>query len=426
MDIQTPDGYEALDNNGVKAFLSALPKIRDRLGGTPQDWRVEEVGDGNLNLVFLVDGPGGSCCVKQSLPYVRLVGPDWPLPLERAYFEHECMTDHGRHVGALIPEVYHYDPQQFAVVMEKLTPHIIMRHGMIDGIIYPKFAADIAEYCAQTLFKTSTLYLPAADVKQRMAIFAANTDLCKITEDLIFTDPYRVDDRNSWTSPQLDPVKAAFEADSDLKIAVSRLKVKYMGSAEALLHGDLHTGSVMLTKDDTRVIDPEFAFYGPRGFDLGAVIGNLLINYFAQYGHEAEGRPSETPRSDYREWVLETIEAFWSLYRARFIELWENEGQGDGYPNDLFADDAGRQALSAERDCFMDTLFRDTVAFAGTKMIRRILGLAHNIDLEWIEDPEIRAGCERNCLALARQLILEADGIDSIAAVTARARAIIA
>ena len=44
-----------------------------------------------------------------------------------------------------------------------------------------------------------------------------------------------------------------------------------MGSPEALIHGDLHTGSIMVTESETRVIDPEFAFYGPMGFDVGAV-----------------------------------------------------------------------------------------------------------------------------------------------------------
>ena len=37
-----------------------------------------------------------------------------------------------------------------------------------------------------------------------IAASAGNTALCKITEDLIFTDPYTIAKRNRWTSPQLD------------------------------------------------------------------------------------------------------------------------------------------------------------------------------------------------------------------------------
>ena len=48
---------------------------------------MREVGDGNLNLVFIVEGPAGGVCVKQALPYVRAAGESWPMPLERAFFE---------------------------------------------------------------------------------------------------------------------------------------------------------------------------------------------------------------------------------------------------------------------------------------------------------------------------------------------------
>lgn len=41
----------------------------------------------------------------------------------------------------------------------------------------------------------------------------------------------------------------------------------------------------MVTQDSTQVIDPEFSFYGPMGFDIGAYIGNLILAYFSQDGH---------------------------------------------------------------------------------------------------------------------------------------------
>ena len=43
----------------------------------------------------------------------------------------------------------------------------------------------------------------------------------------------------------------------------------------------------MVTATDTRVIDAEFAAYGPIGFDLGLFVGNLLMAYFSQPGHES-------------------------------------------------------------------------------------------------------------------------------------------
>ena len=57
------------------------------------------------------------------------------------------------------------------------------------------------------------------------------------------------------------------------------------------------------------------------------------------------------------------------------------------------------------------------------QMIRRILGLAHNIDFEWIKDPELRATCEARALRLARDLMVNTERYRNIAAVTDAATA---
>src|SRR5690242_13600727 len=110
MDQPIFEGYRALDEHSLPRFLAGLPAVRERLGDAPETWRVREVGDGNLNLVFLVHGPQGAVCAKQSLPYVRAAGPSWELPLDRAFFEAEYYRSVGPHVTGLAPEIYHYEP----------------------------------------------------------------------------------------------------------------------------------------------------------------------------------------------------------------------------------------------------------------------------------------------------------------------------
>jgi 5-methylthioribose kinase len=65
-------------------------------------------------------------------------------------------------------------------------------------------------------------------------------------QQVVFTDPYIVKDINRWTSPHLDDTVTAIRNDIDLKIAISLLKEKFLQSTEALIHGDLHTGSIMV------------------------------------------------------------------------------------------------------------------------------------------------------------------------------------
>ena len=151
-----------------------------------------------------------------------------------------------------MPAVLHHDEALALIVMELLEPHIIMRKGLVAGISYPRFVDDITTFLARTLFFTSDLAVPAAEKKEGIAAFSGNHALCKITEDLIFTDPYRVAEQNRWTQPWLDATAARFRDDLDLHVAVSRLKLKFLASPEALIHGDLHTGSIMVTERETR------------------------------------------------------------------------------------------------------------------------------------------------------------------------------
>jgi 5-methylthioribose kinase len=391
---------------------------RAQLGGSAAAWSISEVGDGNLNLVFIVRGTSGGIAVKQALPYVRLVGESWPLPLSRSHYEHQALTLQARLAPGLVPVVLHHDEALALIAMELLEPHIIMRKGLISGICYPRFVEDITTFLAQTLFFTSDLAVRAAQKKDGIAAFAGNHALCKITEDLIFTDPYREAEQNRWTSPWLDATAARFREDMDAHVVISRLKLKFLGSPEALIHGDLHTGSIMVTESETRMIDPEFAFYGPMGFDLGAVIGNLIMAYLASAGHERS--PGE--RRAFEAWVVETIESVWGEFSRKFVELWRAEAQGDAYPATLFMGEAGAARLEGERQAYMARLFQDMVGFAAAKIIRRILGLAHNIDFEWIEDTRLRAICEARSLWLARAMLVDTLSFGTIRAVTKAAR----
>jgi 5-methylthioribose kinase len=73
---------------------------------------------------------------------------------------------------------------------------------------------------------------------------------------------------------------------------------------QALLHGDLHTGSWMVTQETTYAIDPEFATYGPIAFDVCKMLANLLLAFFAADGHAvAEGES----RAFQQQWMLQVL-----------------------------------------------------------------------------------------------------------------------
>ena len=390
-----PKNYKPLEVSTIKNFIENNDKIKNIIGDT-EEIEIKEVGDGNLNLVFFVESKKNSICIKQPLPYLRVL-KDWPLTLKRSYYESEYMNIHSNHVSDLMPKIYDFDPELCTITMEKLSPHIIMRHGLINAKKYEKFAEDISTFMAKTLFFTSDLYLKADQKKELNSRFIMNTELCKITEDLIFTDPYTYNKNNRWTLPHLDRQKKEIETNDDLKIAVSRLKLKFMSESQSLLHGDLHTGSIMLTENDTKVIDPEFAFYGPMGFDIGALLANLLMNFFSQNGHEKT--PGE--RKEFKKWILNLINMIWIKFENKFCNLWDEYPEGDGYPKQLFDN---KHIIKTEKKKYLQNIYTDSIGFAGAKIIRRIFGFAHNIDFDWIRDDKIRAICEHKCANLGIEM----------------------
>lgn len=394
--------YEPLTTETIPLRLGAVKSVTDRLGGDPATWTAEEVGDGNLNLVFIVTSPLTGVIVKQALPYVRLVGESWPLPLKRAFFEYHALTRQAARDPGSVPEIYHFDEDQALIVMEYLSPHIILRYSLIAGNRHDGLARTMGLFAARTLFRGSDLSMETAQRKADLALFAGNAELCDITENLVFSDPYFNAEMNQHNSPQLDDIVARLRADIDLKVEVQHLKAAFCNNAETMLHGDLHTGSIMVTADETKVIDPEFVTYGPIGFDVGMLLSNFLMAFFSQPGHADE----PGARDAYQEWILGLVDEIWAVFSAEFSRLWRTERTGILYQKTLYEDQghdlASEQALGQR----LQAIWVDTLGFAGVEMHRRILGLAHNADFENIADEDLRGTCEAKALELGRQLVV--------------------
>lgn len=410
--------YRPLTPETIAARLGVVAPVRARLGDDPAAWSAVEVGDGNLNLVFVLAGPRGRVIVKQALPYVRLVGESWPLPLERSWFEYNALIRQAARDPGSVPEVHHFDRGQALIVMAYLEDHVILRRSLIAGVEHPGLARFLGAFCARTLFRGSDLAMTAAGRKADLALFAANAALADITESLVFTDPYWDAPLNRHTSPQLDPLVAELRADSELKLVAQELKGVFAANAETLLHGDLHTGSVMVRGASAVAIDPEFAIYGPMGFDVGMLIANFLMAFHAQSGHE----DAPGARDGYRGWILGVAAEVWTSFAAEFAHLWRTERRGMLYPAALFEDQGQPLAAEAALTRRLRAVWTDAVGFCGVEMHRRILGLAHNADFETIADPDRRAACEARALRLGRQLMKDRRAIRDMDEIVALAR----
>lgn len=401
--------YQALNEQTIIDYIKSRPALATMFPPEAQ-LSAREVGDGNINMVFVIEDQQNSrsAVIKQALPYVRILGDSWALTRDRIRFETESLLLYNRLAPGLAPQVYDHDSEMALVVMENLNQHQIMRHFLVARRRAPDFADHISTFMARTLFFTSDLYLTGQQKKALQANYI-NPEMCKIQEDFVFTNPFMESEENRW-NPLLDDAVQAVRANAELKLAIAELKESYMTHGQALIHSDLHTGSIMLNERDTRVIDSEFAFYGPIGFDVGAVLENLVLNCLSHYAHTPEAEVREA----YQHYLLEMVRTTWNEFARKFDSLWQENNQGELVPAKYWDFPGGQEAFAEFRRRYLLKVLRDTAGHGGCKMLRRMMGVVSVWDISSIADLEKRAIAERAAIKIGSRWILERQSIDSV------------
>ncbi|MCM3761403.1 S-methyl-5-thioribose kinase [Alkalihalobacillus oceani] len=370
----------------------AVDYAKTRLSIFPADAELtcEEIGDGNLNYVFRIrDQKGGqSIIIKQAGPVAR-ISDEFKVSPDRNRIESDILRLQGKLAEGFVPKVYHYDPIMNCCVMEDLSDYEILRTAFLKKRTFPKFADHISTFLVNTLLATSDLVLNHKEKKELVKSFI-NPELCEITEDLVYTEPFYPCPRNEVFDGTRAFVEEEIWNDKALALETAKLKFDFMTNAQSLLHGDLHTGSIFVTETETKVIDPEFAFYGPAGYDIGNVIANLLFAYVN--GHHTLIDKAE--REQFCAYILETIEQTIDLFKEKFIVAYKRE--------------VTEQVASYEGflDYYLQRIIEDTAAVCGLELCRRVIGLAKVKDLTEIKDRESRAEAEIFCLKVGKTLIL--------------------
>lgn len=363
----------------------------------------QEIGNGNMNFVFRVqdvsEEPGFSVIVKHTPPYMRSVGAGWPLTAERIRLEHDLLILQHAVAPQRVPTVYHFDAVRRLLVMEDLSDHRILRDALIERHPYADWARQVGTFLASMWWETSALSRSRAAIHQLRAQFA-NPELVQITSDFVFTYPFMPHAMNR-SSPRLHGATQALWGNQALQEAVRTLKAQFHADGDALIHGDLHTGSIMVADGDTKVIDPEFGFYGPMAFDMGVLMANLFLQWCA--------RAATTPGSPDNTTPLRDMGAVWTAF-ARHVQAW--------WPNRR--PDSDRSTSPAAS---LTMIWVDALGYAGCEMVRRVIGTSHVADLETIVDSTVKLRAEGLALDLGRWLIVEREHLRTWDEVFARVQA---
>ena len=397
--------YKILDKASIPQYIGQIPEVMELLGAG-DDFDIDEIGDGNLNYVYKISRPGlplQSVILKQAVPFLRMAGEDWPLSRNRMIYEIRAMQIYNNLVPDFVPRIYFADEEMSVLIMQTLHDHVLLRYSMIKGVVFPHLGEDIGTFLADTLFFTSVLGMDSIQRRKLMNKFVLNDELYKLTEEFIFTFPYMEHESNYSNPPTDDFARKNIRSNTEYKLQVLKLKELFLTKTDALLHADLHTGSLMVNPDETYVIDTEFAFFGPFGFDVGKIIANFLLSYTSHFFHSSN--------DSYQQWLLSEIIVIWNRFESRFIELWDAQNRSAmieiGFLTEVELRDYKNQ--------FMLRILRESIGFCGCSMARRTLGIAGVADIRDIEDLGIRSRLEIINLELSRKLLSVYEQIDSVA-----------
>jgi len=367
---ETADYDLLVTRDDVVDYLSGTGLIA-RLANDPADVTVDEVTAGNMNRVFIARGPLGSVAVKQAPPWVQVVGPDWPIDPVRIASEARAYELLSELVPASVPTVEPVDLDRYVLVMEDLSDLDVLRDVLVRQVAdvvagsapttvdFAALGTVVGRFAAELSLATSTVGLPAAEQTELIAT-AANPELCALTDAAVLTEPYRFDDHNHWI-PELDAEVRALWVDADLLAAVDGIRDVFAKRSEALIHGDLHSGSIMIGsrngEQSTKVFDPEFSFVGPIGMDLGLFWANLTIAAIAANAVGATELAAARSAA---------INASWTEFVSVVASRWDSRLAA---PDDL------------DLDSWLARIRSDAWHFAGVEGIRRVAGFSHAADI---------------------------------------------
>lgn len=361
---------------------------------------INEIGDGNVNYIYRVTGEGSSVIVKYAHPFIR-GSKTRALTTDRLRIEAEALEKFYQLSGGHTPEIYHFSPHDSLIIMEDLADFTILsqlflkeeqlKNSTLAKNIYPSFAKELAGFLFNTLIKTSSL---AVDSQERRALAArfTNPAMCKISERLVFTEPYyNLEGKNRFADENSVFIRSQLYNNKPLKDRVALLKYHFLTSQEALIHGDLHLGSIFISPNTFKVFDTEFAFYGPISYDLGNLLAGFIMVFVAQSIIKDVTTPSSLTSLELKESMVTLLSEFCALYEANYQVL---------------VIDPSLKASSTFKTHFLHQLLQKSAGFCGTEIIRRTVGVAKTPLLDSLQPHPKIALLERQLITIGNQLVM--------------------
>ncbi len=370
--------------------------------------------DSLANIVMRITSDAGnpSVILKHVLPYVRAAkenGIDMPLDQNRIYTEVYSLNIWNNIQPGAAPRIYKFDDENYIILMEDLKDMKTLRSELIKRKRYPNFPKQIGQLLGRASFYTSRYYL---DRKEKLVLedHLTHMDTDSFWNSIIF-DRILHDATELPINPGAKEAMHKFATNFKVRKEVQILRSRFNDKKECLIHKDLHTSNIFISDTEVCIYDSEYAGYGPISFDIGRLVGNILLNIASLQ----VGDPSDnSARSDYQQYLIQMTEEILEHFSNQFICSWNSHVNGYLNIRDRFLKDAIKEGLGMAACTSICRLFDMSLCFdmkridcpdkLATAQCMTIL-MAEHILMNWerIESPAKVSLCVQNALSYARK-----------------------
>jgi 5-methylthioribose kinase len=313
------------ESNVFEYLRGRLPDFAEAQGGAP---RCEPAGDGNINWVRRVRAGERSVVVKQAGPALAKF-PEYAASPERIlhearYYAAVAPFD----PGGVCPTVLDVDAVAHALVLEDIAPAERLDAALRRGADTRAALCEIAAFLGR-------VHAGVRDAATLDAFPDGATDdgVLALHLDHVFRLPFAPNDFP--LSPALRAAAEVIWSDTPLRTRIAEVEAHCRTRGRALVHGDVQPTNILLSESGAKLLDAEIAHAGDPRFDLGMLVGHLVL------ADVARGRPDD---------AAERVAPIWRAYC---------EARGDGGGD-----------------------FAGVAAVAGVEILRRTIGAARVPDVE--------------------------------------------
>ena len=264
--------------------------------------KIEEIGDGNLNFVFKVYDDKDCFALKHAKPYLKMLGKDFKLTTNRILAEMNSLEYFYTLCPSYVPKIHHKNEDEKLFVMDYLEDYVPLREKHEDINSYKQLGEFVFELAKNKPVKE--LYYECEELKE-------------ITKNYVFEYPF-IENHDALTILDYFPQKKF--SNKFLK-NLEYLKDVFLNSNESLIHGDLHTDSIMIKDKNIAIIDSEFSLFSEISFDIGNILAHTIFSSISlkniNYKKKILSLFQTLERLDNFEYILKNSIGFCAIEMAR-------------------------------------------------------------------------------------------------------------